>query len=264
MKPAHAAPSWLSQITSWSMRPRARSVCAKQCRCIWTFFALFCGVAWLPSTSFAQAISGPAVAVDGDSLTINGRGIRLFGIDAPEFDQLCTRDNASWRCGEEAKGTLADLVNGQIVECQGQGVDQHARLIAVCSAGGLQLNETMVSYGWAVAFREYSDAYVPAETRAKASRLGIWSSKFQTPSDYRLSKLQQPQGIPFQSSPRQSRQSAAPAPSGCVIKGNRNRKGQWIYHLPGMPYYEQTRAEEMFCTEAEAQAAGYRRAIVRN
>jgi hypothetical protein len=30
-----------------------------------------------------------------------------------------------------------------------------------------------------------------------------------------------------------------------------------------MPYYNQTRAEEVFCTEAEAQAAGYRRAIVR-
>lgn len=32
-----------------------------------------------------------------------------------------------------------------------------------------------------------------------------------------------------------------------------------------MPYYEQTRPEELFCTEAQAQAqaAGYRRAIVR-
>jgi hypothetical protein len=46
-------------------------------------------------------------------------------------------------------------------------------------------------------------------------------------------------------------------------KGNRNRKGQWIYHVPGMPYYDATRAEEVFCTEAEARAAGYRRAIVR-
>lgn len=51
--------------------------------------------------------------------------------------------------------------------------------------------------------------------------------------------------------------------SGCVIRGNRNRRGQWIYHLPGMPYYEATRPEELFCSEAEAQAAGYRRAIVR-
>jgi hypothetical protein len=30
-----------------------------------------------------------------------------------------------------------------------------------------------------------------------------------------------------------------------------------------MPYYEQTRPEEIFCTEAEARNAGYRRAIVR-
>ena len=57
--------------------------------------------------------------------------------------------------------------------------------------------------------------------------------------------------------------SAVRQNSSCNIKGNRNRKGQWIYHLPGMPYYDQTRAEEMFCTEAQAQAAGYRRAIVR-
>ena len=30
-----------------------------------------------------------------------------------------------------------------------------------------------------------------------------------------------------------------------------------------MPYYDQTRPEEIFCTEAEAQAAAYRRATVR-
>jgi hypothetical protein len=47
-----------------------------------------------------------------------------------------------------------------------------------------------------------------------------------------------------------------------MIKGNRGSNG-WIYHLPGMPYYGRTRAEEMFCSEAAAQAAGYRRAKVR-
>jgi hypothetical protein len=56
---------------------------------------------------------------------------------------------------------------------------------------------------------------------------------------------------------------AAPAAAACSIMGNRNRKGQWIYYLPGMPYYAQTRAEEMFCTEAQAQSAGYRWAIVK-
>ena len=48
----------------------------------------------------------------------------------------------------------------------------------------------------------------------------------------------------------------------CNIKGNRNRKSEWIQHVPGMPYYDATRAEGVLCTEAEALAAGYRRAIV--
>lgn len=38
---------------------------------------------------------------------------------------------------------------------------------------------------------------------------------------------------------RQSTQTTA-APGGCVIKGNRNRRGEWICHMPGMPYCEQT------------------------
>ena len=50
----------------------------------------------------------------------------------------------------------------------------------------------------------------------------------------------------------------ARASGNCSIKGNRNRKGQWIYHVPGMPYYDRTRPEEIFCTEAEAGAAGKR------
>lgn len=58
--------------------------------------------------------------------------------------------------------------------------------------------------------------------------------------------------------------SATPlaAPSDCTIKGNQGSNG-WIYHLPGMPFYDRTKAEQMFCTETEAQAAGYRRAKVR-
>ena len=57
------------------------------------------------------------------------------------------------------------------------------------------------------------------------------------------------------------RQTVAPN-NGCVIKGNRVSHG-WIYHLPGMPYYDRTNPEEWFCTEAQARAAGYRRARAR-
>ncbi len=50
---------------------------------------------------------------------------------------------------------------------------------------------------------------------------------------------------------------------GCVIKGNISiGSGRHIYHLPGHRYYEETvispqYGERWFCSEAEAQAAGW-------
>lgn len=46
--------------------------------------------------------------------------------------------------------------------------------------------------------------------------------------------------------------------SNCTIKGNINSKGDKIYHMPNGQHYEQTIAEAMFCTPAEAEAAGFR------
>lgn len=210
-----------------------------------------------------QRVAGTAAVIDGDSLNVGGIPVRLFGIDAPEGKQTCERAGARWACGEEAANQLRSLVAGISVSCEGRGTDQYGRLVAVCSAGGFELNRTMVEAGWALAYRRYSEDYVGQEFRAKAEGLGIWSSSFDQPEGWRAA--QQPEAV---SRPTPSRQyqplySAAPTAMGCVIKGNRNRKGQWIYHLPGMPYYNATRAEEMFCSEREAQAAGYRRAIVR-
>ena len=44
------------------------------------------------------------------------------------------------------------------------------------------------------------------------------------------------------------------------IKGNITSRGEKIYHLPGQSSYERTQAEMLFASEAEAQAAGFRRA----
>jgi len=119
--------------------------------------------------------------------------------------------------------------------------------------------------GWATAFRRYSVEYVATEARARASRAGIWQWDFQSPEDFRASQqaaIQQPRRTRAAASattaPRRFEKNGM-----CLIKGNHSRRGEWIYHLPGMPYYDDTRAEAYFCTEAQAQAAGYRRAIVR-
>lgn len=209
------------------------------------------------------SFTGPADAIDGDSLTVGGIEIRLFGIDAPEGKQQCSRDGQVWPCGEAAAGKLRSMVEGQTVTCRARGRDAYGRAVSVCYTGGVELNRTMVALGWATAFRAYSQDYVADEVRAKAARLGIWDSTFELPADFR--RQNEERAAAAQAPVRQARQPRASAnqPQGCVIKGNHSRRGDWIYHLPGMPYYAQTRAEAMFCSEAEAQAAGYRRAIVR-
>jgi endonuclease YncB( thermonuclease family) len=45
----------------------------------------------------------------------------------------------------------------------------------------------MVAQGWAVAYRQYSRAYVKDEERAHTARLGIWSGRFVMPAVWRAS-----------------------------------------------------------------------------
>lgn len=222
----------------------------------------------LAAAAASSPIYGVARAGDGDSLSIGETRIRLHGIDAPEFDQQCERAGSKWACGEEAADRLSRLVTGREVRCDPTGTDQHGRVLARCSVGSTDVNRTMVATGYAVAFRRYSSEYISAEESAKLAKRGIWAGTFDMPSEVRAASRDTMGGEvgrtpPGAAAPMQTRSSGPSRSGNCVIKGNRSRRGEWIYHLPGMPYYEQTRAEDIFCTEAQAQAAGYRRARVR-
>lgn len=228
-----------------------------------------------PSQAQAQAqiVSGPAQATDGDSLEMTGFRIRLHGVDAPEAAQTCQRKGAVWACGQASKALLAQLVAGKTVRCEQRDQDKYGRLVSACYAANQDLGEAMVAAGLAVALPEFSTAYVAQEARARALKLGVWSSVFDMPAAYRAAHPREEPAARAAALPRVTRHATGPtrrsAPvatahqGGCTIKGNHSRRGDWIYHLPGMPYYERTRAEAMFCTEAQAKAAGYRRAIVR-
>lgn len=219
-----------------------------------------------PGAAHAQSLTGTAAAVDGDTLAMEGTRIRLHGIDAVESAQTCQRAGATWNCGAEAAARLRQLVQGKQITCTGHDTDRYGRLVAACRAGQIDLAAVMVQSGLAVALPQYSDAYLEAEARAQDHRIGIWGAQFEMPSAYRAAHPR-PNPGPRQAvgrpADRPASRGQSSASGNCVIKGNRNRKGEWIYHVPGMPYYNATRPEELFCTEAQAVAAGYRRAIVR-
>ena len=203
-----------------------------------------------------ERISGRAKVTDGDSLEIGTTRLRLFGVDAVEGRQSCTRDGHAWPCGNEAARKLRGLIGDRTVNCTKRDVDNYGRTVAVCRSGSTDLGAEMVRAGFATAYRRYSNDYVDEENEARSARRGIWAGEFTNPEDYRHDE---PPAQP-RDRPEQPQRSAR---DGCYIKGNINGEGAHIYHVPGTPSYDDTRIDESkgerwFCTESEARAAGWR------
>jgi endonuclease YncB( thermonuclease family) len=116
------------------------------------------------------AYLGVTTVIDGDTIDIHSQRFRLFGIDAPESKQLCS-DAAGkpYRDGKVAANALSDLIGRQTVSCDKKDIDRYKRIVAVCSVGGQDVGEYLVTKGLAVAYVHYSSAYVPAETAARAT-----------------------------------------------------------------------------------------------
>jgi endonuclease YncB( thermonuclease family) len=139
-------------------------------------------------------ISGFAKVVDGDTIKINSKKIRLYGIDAPEKKQKCKKTyltisfmsfTKDYMCGEVSTQKLIKKINKQKLNCNILDVDRYKRLIGECFKRNINLNSWMVSNGYAVAYRKYSKKYVSDEINAKNNKLGIWQGKFEMPWDYR-------------------------------------------------------------------------------
>jgi endonuclease YncB( thermonuclease family) len=93
-------------------------------------------MALLPASASAQDISGRASVVDGDTLEVRGVRIRLFGIDAPEGQQLCKRPSGgTWRCGQQSGLALSDKLGSANVHCEERDQDRYGRTVAVCFLG---------------------------------------------------------------------------------------------------------------------------------
>lgn len=138
--------------------------------------------------------SGNAEAVDADTLAINGRRVRLAGIDAVEAGQTCLRavpastglSGASWPCGAHATAVMRNmLARDPMVTCVPKITDKYGRIGAVCLNSEGDLAGRLVAQGLAIAYRRYSLAYVDHEEAAKAEKLGIWAGEFTLPETWR-------------------------------------------------------------------------------
>jgi len=215
-----------------------------------TIFLLLAGLSVIGSANAQSQIAGVASVTDGDTLVIHGNRIRLHGIDAPEIGQFCEKDGERYRCGQQAALALAEKIGRSTIRCDRRDVDRYKRIVAVCWLGQEDLNGWMVRQGWAIAYRRYSLDYIEVEGQPKNAEIGIWAGSFIEPSKWRRGE-------------RLGLSDASSSP-GCQIKGNINRNGERIYHVPGGRYHEQTRIDESrgerwFCSEGDAERAGWRR-----
>jgi len=137
-------------------------------------------IGWLHERR-APSIVGPAKIIDGDSLAVAGVEIRLYGIDAPEYRQICSRSGRPWSCGRTATDALRALVAGRELACRPRDQDRYGRTVAICRVGGIDLGAALVKAGNAVAY----GAYDAEEREARAARRGIWSSAFERPAAWR-------------------------------------------------------------------------------
>ena len=243
-------------------------------------------------------LRGRVVAViDGDTIDValdSGTArVRLYGVDTPEAEAPFGRE-ATRALRQRVAGQMVEI--GPVAD---DPRDAYDRLIAVVYVDGTSVNEELVADGYAWAFRRYlgqmpGDARIcDLEAAARAARRGLWSlppERWVPPWIYR-ERQDAPPGarIPARdyrnetaadcraaigrsiaemagdAVPDQQGTPAPSAPGDCRIKGNINDRGVKIYHLPGSEHYADTRidtarGERWFCSEAEAQAAGWRRA----
>ena len=116
------------------------------------------------ATSVGGELAGLARVIDGDTIEIDGRHVRLEGIDAPEAGQTCGRRLiGSWSCGTAAADRLAKLVAKRRVSCESRGTDKYDRMLGICFVDGRDINAEMVREGLAWAFVKYSQTYVKEE-----------------------------------------------------------------------------------------------------
>ena len=237
-----------------------------------------CFILILAVFSASQGWAAGAIVKDSGTVQVGGATYRLDGIDAPELDQICIDEHAdAWACGVEARDQLSNLIGSRQVRCEdlGLGTTYKKRHIGICTAEGdsASLNQLLVRQGLALNFEPYARGrFREDEADAKTNRRGLWKGCFVAPQEFRWGRKD---GALLGESCRSDKDREIrtvlfpdePAmPPGCSIKAKFAARARFtgnvgVYHLQACRSYPAlTKPDRWFCSEEDAQAAGFRKA----
>jgi len=113
------------------------------------------------TNSYSEEITGYAKVIDGDTIRIKENKIRLYGIDAPENNQICSKPwlslniiifNKDYECGLKTTNLLKKFVKNEILVCKKKSMDRYNRVVAICFKKRRDINSWLVRNGLAVAY----------------------------------------------------------------------------------------------------------------
>jgi endonuclease YncB( thermonuclease family) len=229
------------------------------------------------------AMAGPSlaaetVATDGATIRVNRTIYRLDGIDAPEVDQTCLDEHdEAWACGVAGRDRLSAHIANHAVHCDDKGPDTiyKYRRLGICTVEGegTTLNEWLIREGWAIKVNpDAKGRFAAEEADARSNRRGLWNGCFADPRDMRgwdqngARLIGQGCQADHKNRTREKLFRVDSAmPPGCPIKAKLALRAigyDGIYHLPSCGSYRGLkRAQRWFCSEEDAKAAGFRKAL---
>lgn len=131
-------------------------------------------------------ISGSAKVIHAHVFYIGGRYIRLFGVDAPDNDQICSNaSGGSYNCGEEAASWMRSWIDQNSIDCYLLKVNPQGRDLATCVWGQYDIGAGLVGSGWGIAKTSETHIYEPYQAKAQSLSSGLWQGSFYNPEDWR-------------------------------------------------------------------------------
>ncbi len=131
------------------------------------------------------AINGVSRTLSGDTLTLSGRIVKLYGVAAPDISQTCADSSGrGYKCGQQSVSWLSGWLADNAVKCHILAEDERGVLTGVCMLGPYDIGAALINAGWAVADIRKTQVYLPYQNQAVSNKRGLWSGEFYMPWDW--------------------------------------------------------------------------------